>query len=195
MMLDQVELQRSWNHLSIVEGTDQTRLSPLTPETAYSLNFIKGLSSESGVTPSRDYEDDSRLKHSLLLSGDNHGLSAFQASIGDPVAAFFDRYVMYPNSSGSAGGFLDHLPALVDEAYANGRYALFWAVQTVALADSARDRPSDASLNGQIGDCYSKALRLLRKSLGENNKEPDDYDLMTVVVLDLFEVSHVPPRP
>jgi len=95
---------------------------------------------------------------------------------------------MYPGQ-GSKSGFLKHLPCLFGEVNVDGRSALRWAVQAAALADASREHERDNVLVKQALDCYAKALAALSTSLREEGKLPDDYDLMTVVVLDLFEVQ------
>jgi hypothetical protein len=102
------------------------------------------------------------------------------------VSNFFEKYVMYPGKS-SKSGFLEHLPCLFEEVNVEGRFALRWAVQAAALADASREYQPEAGLAAQALDCYGKALAALSQSLSESGKIPDDYDLMTVVVLDFFE--------
>lgn len=104
------------------------------------------------------------------------------------VSRFFDRYVLYPCSDASTAGFLEHLPCLFKEVNVEGRQALRWAVKATALADLSRLEESDPGAAGAAFDCYGEALTGLRESLSERGKVPDDYDLMTVVVLDIFEV-------
>lgn len=69
-----------------------------------------------------------------------------------------------------------------------GRYALRWAVQAAAYADVSQSQESNA-LASKALQCYGMALGALGESLSTPGKEPDDYDLMTVVVLDIFEVD------
>jgi hypothetical protein len=72
-----------------------------------------------------------------------------------------------------------------------GRYALRWAVQACAFADLSREQSSEG-LVGRSLECYGKALNALGQSLAEKDKVPDDYDLMAVVILDIFEVrAHI----
>lgn len=104
------------------------------------------------------------------------------------VAHFFDRYVLYPCNDASTPGFLEHLPCLFKEVNVEGRQALRWAVKATALADLSRLEESTPEAAGAAFDCYGEALTALRESLSEKGKVPDDYDLMTVVVLDIFEV-------
>lgn len=104
------------------------------------------------------------------------------------VDRFMDKYVVYPCNETSSPGFLEHLPCLFKEVNIEGRYALRWAVQAAAYADLARDSDDD-QLARRALHCYSMALSALGKSLAEPGKTPDDYDLMAVVVLDVFEVG------
>lgn len=102
------------------------------------------------------------------------------------VEQFMDRYVMYPCNETSSPGFLEHLPSLFMEVNVDGRCALRWAVRAAAYAEAARD--SEGSRVAQKAlHCYGEALSALGKSLAEAGKTPDDHDLMTIVVLDLFE--------
>ncbi|KAB5511466.1 hypothetical protein GE09DRAFT_982043, partial [Coniochaeta sp. 2T2.1] len=107
------------------------------------------------------------------------------------VSEFFEKYVMYPGKN-SKSGFLEHLPCLFQEVNVDGRCALRWAVQAAALADASRDYLPGSALATQALDSYGKALRALSASLSETGKTPDDYDLMTIVVLDLFEALFLP---
>jgi hypothetical protein len=105
------------------------------------------------------------------------------------VTAFFDKYVVYPLNNASRPGFLEHLPALFLEVNVDSRNALRWAVQAAALADASQDHRQESQLAAQALHCYGEALKYLNQSLSEKGKIPDDSDLMTVVVLDIFEVS------
>jgi len=107
----------------------------------------------------------------------------------DPeVWQFFDRFVMYPCNSGSSLGFLEHLPSLFIEINVKHRYALRYAVLAAAHASSIDD-PCDNTSKQQAFHYYGLALSALSDSLKEAISEQDDYVLMTVVVLDIFEVS------
>lgn len=107
------------------------------------------------------------------------------------VDQFMDKYVMYPCNESSSPGFLEHLPSLFKEVNVEGRYALRWAVRAASYAEAARD-----SEGGHIAQkalhCYGEALSALGESLAERGKTPDDYDLMTIVILDLFEARRAP---
>jgi len=122
-----------------------------------------------------------------LLAGSEESLSAQDQAVSD----FFDKYVMYPGEN-SKTGFLEHLPCLFGEVNVEGRCALRWAVQAAALADASREHHHTSGLATQALDCYGKALTALSQSLSEKGKVPDDYDLMTIVVLDIFEVLRAP---
>ncbi|KAK8080414.1 hypothetical protein PG997_008232 [Apiospora hydei] len=107
------------------------------------------------------------------------------------VEQFMDKYVLYPCNETSSPGFLEHLPSLFKEVNIEGRYALRWAVRAAAYAEVARD--SEGSHVAQKAlHCYGEALSALGESLAEPGKTPDDYDLMTIVVLDLFEALFLP---
>ncbi|KAJ6786937.1 hypothetical protein PWT90_09385 [Aphanocladium album] len=108
------------------------------------------------------------------------------------VSRLFDRYVLYPCNDASTPGFLEHLPCLFKEVNVEGRHALRWAVKATALADMSRLEESNPQAAGAAFDCYGEALAALRDSLSEKGKIPDDYDLMTVVVLDIFETLFMP---
>ena len=103
------------------------------------------------------------------------------------VDNFMEKYVMYPCNQTSSPGFLEHLPSMFQEVNVNGRYALRWAVRASAYADLSKDQDSDVLARKAL-QCYGMALSALGDSLGTPGKVPDDYDLMTVVVLDIFEV-------
>ena len=103
------------------------------------------------------------------------------------VDQFMERYVIYPCNQKSSPGFLEHLPSMFKEVNVEGRYALRWAVQAAAYADASRNQESNVLGIKALG-CYGMALRAFGESLSAPGKVPDDYDLMTVVVLDIFEV-------
>lgn len=103
------------------------------------------------------------------------------------MAMFMDKYVIYPCHESSSPGFLEHLPVLFQEVNVDGRHALRWAVQAAAIADLSREHDPEL-LTPRALEYYGQALGALGKSLAEKGKIPDDYDLMAVVILDMFEV-------
>lgn len=105
------------------------------------------------------------------------------------VDLFFERYVMYPCNNGSSPGFLEHLPGLFNHGGIEGRYALRWAVRAAAYAGLSNDQIGTTALATKALECYGRALAALAESLADPSRSPDDHVLMTVVVLDLFEVS------
>mgnify|MGYP005989502151 CR=1 FL=1 len=106
----------------------------------------------------------------------------------DPtVSKFMDNYVIYPCTETSNAGFLEHLPSLFKEVNVEGRFALRYAVQAAAYGDVSRQRQSSEDAKKAL-EYYGNALAALSTSLSEKSKVPDDYDLMTVVLLDIFEV-------
>jgi hypothetical protein len=75
------------------------------------------------------------------------------------------------------------------EVNVEGRYALRWAVEAAAYADVSNNQEQERNaLARKALKCYGMALKALGESLSAPGKEPDDYDLMTVVMLDIFEV-------
>lgn len=109
------------------------------------------------------------------------------------VDQFMDKYVIYPCNLNSSPGFLEHLPCMFKEVNVKGRYALRWAVQAVAYADVSKYQESNALATKAL-EYYGMALGAFGESLSTPGKVPDDYDLMTVVVLDIFEVGHRQPE-
>jgi hypothetical protein len=106
----------------------------------------------------------------------------------DPeVWQFFDRFVMYPCNSASSLGFLEHLPSLFKETNVKHRYALRYAVLAAAHASSMND-PFEKTSKQQAFRYYGLALSALSDCLKDSISEQDDHVLMTVVVLDIFEV-------
>ncbi|SCN67153.1 related to negative acting factor [Fusarium fujikuroi] len=101
---------------------------------------------------------------------------------------FMEKYVLLPCNESSSPGFLEHLPCLFKEVNIEGRYALRFAVQACAFADLSREQSSEELVQRSL-ERYGYALSALGQSLAEKNKTPDDYDLMTVVMLDIFEVN------
>ncbi|KAH6894310.1 hypothetical protein B0T10DRAFT_558455 [Thelonectria olida] len=109
------------------------------------------------------------------------------ASLEDQaVSIFMDAYVIHPCNESSSPGFLEHLPCLFGEVNVQGRYALRWAVQAAAFANLSREEDAETMAHRAL-ECYGEALGALGKSLAEKRKAPDDYDLMAVVMLDIFE--------
>ncbi|KAF5566400.1 negative acting factor [Fusarium napiforme] len=104
---------------------------------------------------------------------------------------FMEKYVLLPCNESSSPGFLEHLPCLFKEVNIEGRYALRFAVQACAFADFSREQGSEELVKRSL-ECYGSALSALGQSLAEKNKTPDDYDLMTVVMLDIFETLFMP---
>lgn len=97
---------------------------------------------------------------------------------------------MYPCNQTSSPGFLEHLPYMFKEVNVEGRHALRWAVQAAAYADVSNNQEDESNaLASKALQCYGLALKALGESLSTPGKEPDDYDLMAVVVLDIFEVD------
>lgn len=63
-----------------------------------------------------------------------------------------------------------------------------WAVRAVAYANLSSEQ-SSVALGNKALHCYGLSLSALSESLADPKRAPDDYTLMTVVVLDLFEVG------
>jgi hypothetical protein len=103
-----------------------------------------------------------------------------------------DKLVMHPCTETSSPGFLEHLPSMYEEGNIEGRSALRWAVEAAALADLSK-RQTKHQLAQKALQYYGMSLGALGQSLAEPGKAPDDYDLMTIVMLDIFEVffSHL----
>jgi len=104
------------------------------------------------------------------------------------ISQFFEKYVMYPCNLGSTPGFLEHLPSLFKDVQLEGRFALRWAVRAAAYAGMSSDEGS-VKMGDKALLCYGRALASLGEALRDKERVVDDYTLMTVVVLDLFEVS------
>lgn len=133
--------------------------------------------------PSPSHGDSSSQPSSSHTSPAHHHEQADE----EAVAKFIDKYVIYPCVESSSSGFLEHLPSLYKEVNVQGRYALRHAVQAASFADMSGSGCNDASYARAL-ESYGLSLVALERSLSTPGKEPDDYDLMTVVVLDLFEV-------
>ena len=110
------------------------------------------------------------------------------------VFQFFEKYVMYPCNHGSSPGFLEQLPGLFAEVKSKGRVALRWAVRAAAYASLSNER-DDPTVGNNAIQCYGRALSALAESLADISAAPDDHILMTVVVLDLFEVGSLTVLP
>ncbi|KAI0888769.1 uncharacterized protein GGS22DRAFT_62938 [Annulohypoxylon maeteangense] len=108
----------------------------------------------------------------------------------EAVNRFIEKYVIYPCTETSSPGFLEHLPSLFKDVNVEGRFALRWAVRAAAYADLAKDQKSTA-LTNKAFHCYGMSLSALGESLSSQGKVPDDHDLMTAVMLDIFETFFV----
>lgn len=103
-------------------------------------------------------------------------------------------------------GFLEFLPCTFEEVNAPCKSALRRAVHAAALADASSELPrpgrtddTDSASEIRATPClalgqralssYGQALSASSESMGEQGRVPDDYELMTVVILDIFEVS------
>ncbi|XXG99392.1 hypothetical protein Hte_005729 [Hypoxylon texense] len=106
------------------------------------------------------------------------------------VDRFMDKYVIYPCNETSSPGFLEHLPCLFKDVNVEGRFALRWAVRAAAYADLSKAQNSNA-LVSKAFHCYGMSLSALGESLSTTGKVPDDYDLMTTVMLDIFETFFI----
>lgn len=126
--------------------------------------------------------------HLTWLSTPPSALRGKRAVEDEAVSDFIDKYVIYPCSESSSSGFLEHLPSLFKEVNVKGRYALRWAVKATAFADRSTGGDDDDAAIKAL-EFYGRSLAALEKSLSTKGKAPDDYDLMTVVMLDIFEVS------
>ncbi|KAI1660718.1 hypothetical protein F4813DRAFT_348122 [Daldinia decipiens] len=108
----------------------------------------------------------------------------------DAINRFMDKYVLYPCNETSSPGFLEHLPSLFKDVNVEGRFALRWAVRAAAFADLSKAENSSA-LEAKAFHCYGLSLSALGESLKPVGKIPDDYDLMAVVMLDIFEAFFI----
>lgn len=131
----------------------------------------------SGLKLSNPYPWAKNVPDSLAPSTEDHA-----------VSQFFEKYVMYPCNNGSSPGFLEHLPSLFKDINVEGRVALRWAVRAAAYGNLSNDQ-NNVNLGDKALECYGQALSALSEALADPKVRPDDYTLMTVVVLDLFEVS------
>lgn len=104
------------------------------------------------------------------------------------VSSFFERFVGCPCNDRSTPGFLDCLPALFKEVNMEGRSALRWAVLAAGYAGLPKDQENRRTSHLALY-CYGHALSVLGNILADPEFDPDDHVLMTVVILDLFEVN------
>jgi hypothetical protein len=114
------------------------------------------------------------------------------------VDKFFEKFVLFPCNSASSSGFLEQLPMLFEEVQTEGRIALRWAVRAVSFASLSNEvEKGNEELGRKASVCYGKALEALGETLRNKEESVSDYTLMTVVVLDLFEVciSTFPTSP
>ncbi|KAI0150371.1 hypothetical protein GGR57DRAFT_194099 [Xylariaceae sp. FL1272] len=126
-----------------------------------------------------------------LLEGSGTGIKSPLEDVS--VDLFMEKYVLYPSNDTSSPGFLEHLPSMLKEVQVIGRSALRCAVLAAAYADESSVLNS-RQLAQKALYYYGLALTALGESLGKSSKMPDDYDLMTVVMLDIFETFHTHDR-
>ncbi|KAI9166461.1 alfa-L-rhamnosidase [Paramyrothecium foliicola] len=154
-------------------------------------SFSNGSSSQSSIAMSRAIEDSADEHAKVNTSNGQPWLKAEFArklpfTNDQAVKNFMDKYVIYPCNETSSPGFLEHLPCMFKEVNIKGRYALRWAVQAAANADALKDEKNSMIVRNAF-KYYGLALNALGESLAIPGKVPDDYDLMTVVILDIFE--------
>ncbi|RDW92349.1 hypothetical protein BP5796_01743 [Coleophoma crateriformis] len=106
----------------------------------------------------------------------------------EAISQFFSEYVVYPCTQNSTPGFLEQLPCLFEEVQHSGRIALRMAVEAVSFANIATKGPRNDDLVRKAQQCYGSSLEALANTLEKKEEQVSDYTLMTVVVLDLFEV-------
>lgn len=110
------------------------------------------------------------------------------------VSQFFEKFVMYPCNNSSSPGFLEHLPSLFKDVQVEGRLALRWAVRAAAYGSLSAESDSPLISNKAV-ECYGLALSALAEALADPKQKPDDYVLMTIVVLDMFESIYLKDQP
>lgn len=114
-----------------------------------------------------------------------------QPSVDEQVVeSFFEKFVMYPCNQNSTPGFLEHLPVMFHEFPKERRLALRWAVRAAAYASLSTEQQNTAYSKKAL-QCYGFAISKLSESLKDPEKKPNDHTLMSIVILDLFEVSWV----
>ncbi|KAI0109831.1 hypothetical protein F4814DRAFT_461067 [Daldinia grandis] len=111
-------------------------------------------------------------------------------SRNDAINRFIDKYVLYSCNETSSPGFVEHIPSLFNDVNMEGRFALRWAVRAAAFADLLKAENSDV-LEAKAFHCCGLSLSVLGESLKAMGKIPDDYDLMTAVMLDIFETFFI----
>lgn len=119
-----------------------------------------------------------------------HDLKWTESSSSSHLATskFFEKYATPVCSDASLAPFLQHLPCMFEEANIPGRFALRYAVQAASYADLGQQKDDHAMIH-QALKFYGLCLSALSESLRIPGKVPDDYDLMAVVILDIFEVG------
>jgi hypothetical protein len=149
--------------------------------------------SEGGVPLAEDPTDLSAgLSYSLNLNNPypwakSPPPSSKQSVEDQVVDQFFEKYVMYPCNNGSSPGFLEFLPPLFKDGKVEGRVALRWAVRAASYATLSNEQDNPA-LGSKALECYGLALSALGEALSDPSYVPNDYEFMTIVVLDIFEV-------
>jgi hypothetical protein len=161
-----------------LSSSQMSGTSPESSSSSNDLSVICGMSKKL-------VEPQGRI-NTLPLNSDMRYASVATTTEDKVVSEFFDEFVMYPCNSESVPGFLEHLPSMFHEVSVGNRIALRWAVQAAAYANLPRDRNPGSS--DKAMQCYGLALSALSESLSEPDAVADDYILMTIVVLDLFEV-------
>jgi hypothetical protein len=170
-------------------ATSRRRSSDSTSLSSNSLpsNSLPSNSPLPGSSPASSAHDDLNELARSLASHSLAGPEEIRAE-EQAVSGFFDKFVMYPCSQGSSPGFLEHLPCMFTESNVENRVALRWAVRAAAYANAAAGGHDQLAREKAI-KCYGLALSTLHTSLTQSKMAADDHVLMTVVVLDLFEVS------
>jgi hypothetical protein len=151
----------------------------------------------SSATPGSSLPDRS-LASSLTSNGEASPSESFtgrddpdnQVSTAEYVVeALLQRNVVYPCRLASTPSFTEHLPVVFDPVNVASRVALRTALVAASLADAAKSTPA---LTVKALEMYGLALSSLAASLAQPGREPDNADLMTVVVLDVLETLYLP---
>lgn len=100
---------------------------------------------------------------------------------------FYAEWIAYPHGCGENPGYLELLPGM--EARASPHSALGLAVDAFALANIHHFQVSSCSLRQLARAKYGAALSAIRKAVVSGSFGVDDSMLMTLLIIDMFEVS------
>jgi hypothetical protein len=100
---------------------------------------------------------------------------------------FYAEWIRNPHRQYKGPGYLDLLPSM--KATAASRSALSLAVEAFALANAGHLLSSKGKLSQLARSKYGAALAVVRTAIMQDAFTADDFTLMAILTIDMFEVK------